>query len=339
MKRRSIFPILAVLWALLAAVLFPSSSHAEVNDAPQYAGSAFDLINAVNALRSSNGLPAYSISPILMYTAQSQADFMAATGDVTHTGAGGSTVTSRLLAAGYPLAGDLSLGGFRSENIIGGLESMSAQDAVTAWTGDAPHLTTMLSSDLSEIGAGVTVTGGRVYYVIDTALPKSGGEGASAVTPVVVDGTVVPAIGGAVIPVAISTPNADGDVFHEVKAGQSLWQIAIDYKVKIDDIKRLNNLSNNDIYPGEKLLIKDNVLLVTETPTETMTAEVTTSFAPTATLIPVTVPATLTAIAPTHVPQPATSNNRSITGAVLGIIALALVGGWLFIWLGDSKEK
>jgi uncharacterized protein YkwD len=335
-KRRLIFPILATTLALFAALSSPMPSYAEVKDTPQYAGSAFDLINAVNALRGSNGLPAYSISPILMYTAQSQADFMAATGVVTHTGAGGSTVTSRLLAAGYPLAGDLSLGGFRSENIIGGVESMSAQDAVNAWTGDAPHLTTMLSSNLSEIGAGVTVNGGRVYYVIDAALPTSGGEGASAVTPAVVNGTVVPAVGGVIIPVAISTPNADGDIVHEVKAGQSLWQIAIDYKVRIDDIKSLNNLSNNDIYPGEKLLIKNDIPVLTETPAETMTIEATVP--PTLTVAPISATAQVAVtVTPTHVPQPAANNNRTIAGAVLGIIALALVGGGIFTWLGNSK--
>src|SRR5690606_36486608 len=77
----------------------------------------FDLVNAVNALRAAYGLPAYSINPILMFTAQNQADFMAAAGNVTHSGPGGILLTDRLLAAGYPLAGDLSLGGFRAENI------------------------------------------------------------------------------------------------------------------------------------------------------------------------------------------------------------------------------
>ncbi|HEY5730200.1 MAG TPA: LysM peptidoglycan-binding domain-containing protein [Anaerolineales bacterium] len=57
--------------------------------------------------------------------------------------------------------------------------------------------------------------------------------------------------------VVISTPNADGDVMHDVLAGQTLWQIAVSYDVKIEDIKRLNNLIDDNIFPGERLLIKE----------------------------------------------------------------------------------
>jgi uncharacterized protein YkwD/LysM repeat protein len=337
MYRRFSFHSIAITLTLFAALSLPVPSYADAVKAPPYASSPFDLINAVNALRGSNGLPAYSINSILMYTAQSQADYMAATGNVTHTGAGGSSVTGRLLAAGYPLAGDLSLGGFRSENIISGGESMTAQDAVNAWTGDAPHLDTMLTPSLTEIGAGVTVTGGRVYYVIDAALPTTGVGQPSVATAVVVDGTVVSAVGGVIIPVAISTPDADGNVIHEVLAGQSLWQIAIDYEVRIDDIKRLNNLSSNDIYPGEKLLIKKEALAITQTPAEIAMIEATVS--PTLTSVPAStlVQATFT-ITPTHIPRPAANNNTRVMGAVLGILAIALVGGGIFTWLGSSKK-
>ena len=127
-----------------------------------------DLIAAVNALRLSNGLPAYTVSPILMGTAQAQADYMAATGSITHYGPGGISLTQRLLDAGYPLAGDLSLGGFRAENITGG-RSKTAGQAVQEWTGDAPHLNTMLSPNLQEIGAGVAKVGEMFYLVIDCA--------------------------------------------------------------------------------------------------------------------------------------------------------------------------
>jgi len=336
--RRFFFLIPATILILLALLSPPAISRAETNSPPAFADSAFDLVNVVNALRGSKGLPAYSISSILMYTAQSQADYMAATGNVTHTGAGGSTVTGRLLAAGYPLAGDLSLGGFRSENIISGGENMSAQDAVNAWTGDAPHLLTMLSPNLTEIGAGVTVTGGRVYYVIDAALPTNGSSGSSGVTPVVVDGTVVPAVEAVIYPVVVSTPNTDGDIFHEVQAGQSLWQIAIDYGVKIDDIKRLNNLFSNDIYPGEKLLIKQDALAVTETPTEVVTVEATAS--PTLTSVPTSIMEQVTAtVIETHIPQPAAKSDNRVMFSVIGIIALALVVGGLFTWLGNTKRE
>ena len=61
-------------------------------------GSANDLIAAVNALRISNGLPAYTANSILMQIAQDQANYMAATGQVAHR----PGLTQRILDAGYP---------------------------------------------------------------------------------------------------------------------------------------------------------------------------------------------------------------------------------------------
>jgi hypothetical protein len=86
----------------------------------------------------------------LMFTAQNQADFKAATGNVTHSGPGGIGLTERLLAAGYPLAGDLSAGGFRAENITSGRDGMSAQAVIDGWMGDAPHQNTAFT-DLTEL--------------------------------------------------------------------------------------------------------------------------------------------------------------------------------------------
>jgi LysM repeat protein len=293
------------------------------------------LINAVNALRASYGLAPYSVSPILMATAQSHADYMAATGHVSHTGLGGSSVTDRLLSAGYPLAGDLSLGGFRSENITSGSEGKTAQDAVTQWTGDAPHLTTMISPNLTEIGAGVTVNGGRVYYVIDCALPTTNGVPQQAPgTPIAGGSTVAPA-GGVIIPVQVVTPNADGDVIHEVKAGQTLWQLAISYETKIDEIKRLNNLYDNEIYPGTNLLIKKGVIASPTVVVESVppgTIEAPTSLPPlTATVgIPIATSTLIRASAP--VPR------ERIMSVAMGILVLSLLGG-VFMSLGNTRKN
>ena len=299
---------------------------------PTQADSPYDLINAVNALRASYGLPPYSINSILMYTAQAQAEFMAATGNVTHYGPGGVGVTDRLLAEGYPLAGDLSLGGFRSENITGGNESMTAQTAVNQWTGDAPHLNTMISPNLTEIGAGVAVSNGRVYYVIDCALPTSSGA-----PQTVGSGTAVPS-GGAVIPsVIVSTPNENGEVLHEVQAGQTLWQIAIAYNVKIDEIKSLNNLVDNTIYPGDTLLIKKDVVQASATPENTLTA-----------VPPVSVTAIVTWSATPVIPistlssaddSDDASNSATIMSIVIGLVAMALLVGGFLAWRGGEDRN
>lgn len=58
------------------------------------------------------------------------------------------------------------------------------------------------------------------------------------------------------IPVAVSTARPDGDVVHEVQSGQTLWSIAIQYGTTIEQLKRLNGLTDNTVVPGWKLLVQ-----------------------------------------------------------------------------------
>lgn len=337
MPRRISSIITAFALSALMTMSTVTSSNAGGHARPMLAGAPFDLVNAVNALRSSNGLAPYSISPILMYTAQSQADFLATTGTMTHTGPGGSGLTDRLLAAGYPLAGELPAGGFRAENITGGNESMPAQSAVDQWTADALHLNTMLSPNLTEIGAGVAVSNGRVYYVIDCARPTTSGA-SEASTSVAGSGSTAPAREVPIAVAIVSTPNSNGDVIHEVQFGQSLWQLAIAYNVKIDEIKGLNNLFDYSIYPGTKLLIKTGVVQPTSAHAQISAGDLTVTSINT-TILTATIRPTLTstqAVTPLPPSQPA--NTNTIMGVMIGIIVLALLGGGLFTWLGSSKN-
>lgn len=261
---------------------------------------------------------------------------MASTGQVTHSGPDGITLTQRLLAAGYPLDGDLSLGGFRAENITSGTEGMSAQAAVDAWMGDALHQNTMLSPNLTEIGAGVALSNGRVYLVIDCARPTNAAP-VSVGTSAVETGTSVPAGEAPISSVILSTPNANGEVIHEIKYGQTLWQLAISYHVKIDDIKRLNSLLDNSIHPGNKLLIKIEPTLTLTQPFSTLTS--TTTVIPTATL---TATPFLIASATANVVTPVGQNSNNVMTWAMSIIVLAIIGAGAFAWLGsksgDSKS-
>lgn len=333
MPERQLLSLGAVILLVVGLLSSSFPSHAAPAKEPAFAGSPYDLVNAVNALRTSFGLAPYSISLILMSTAQAQADFLASTGSMTHSGPGGIGLTARLLAAGYPLAGDLSLGGFRAENITGGDENMPAEAAVDQWTGDALHLNTMASPNLTEIGAGVAISNGRVYYVIDAARPTTAGVPPVAATSIgggsPIAGEVSPEL---IIPVSVSTPDADGNVFHVVKFGQTLWQIALTYQVKIDDIKRLNNLFNNNIYPGSSLLIKQGTLVRTGSPTAAFTLTSPMTSTPTVQNIPLTPAAGAAA-------RSTLTNNATVLRVVIGIIALALVGGGMLAWLGSSRKK
>jgi uncharacterized protein YkwD len=86
---------------------------------------ANELITAVNGLRIANGLPPYTANLMLMQVAHRPG------------------LTQRILDSGYPLAGDLSQGGFRAENITAG--NKTAAQAVQEWTGDALLFAGMLT--------------------------------------------------------------------------------------------------------------------------------------------------------------------------------------------------
>lgn len=224
--------------------------------------SASELINAVNSLRLAYGLPPLSYNSILTVVAQSQADVLAGSAGASgHMRPDGMSLTDDLLSMGYPLGGDLSLGGYRSENWV---TATGVQDAIQWWLGDDVHTNTMLSPNYLDIGAGIAAdSDGAIYFVIETARPTASGKPQDDYTPAA-PGTIVNGVtlNGApnaeqfMAPVAISAPNADGLVVHEVQYGQTLWSIAIAYGTKIQEIRKLNNLPSTDIYPKQKLIIK-----------------------------------------------------------------------------------
>ena len=59
-----------------------------------------EVIQRVNELRASYGVPAYQVDPALMYAAQAQADWSAANNHIGHDGPGGSSPNDRAQAAG-----------------------------------------------------------------------------------------------------------------------------------------------------------------------------------------------------------------------------------------------
>ncbi len=327
MKRR-LWPLISGLFILISLGL--SAYAGAVGRRPAAAAQdPYAVIDAVNAIRTGQGLAAYTVNSTLMAVAQAQADYMASSGDITHTGPDGSRPYQRGMAAGYPLAGQIPPG-FYSENIVGGPD-MSPQTAVQIWTGDAPHMNTMASPNLQEIGAGVAVSGGMVYYVIDAARPTTGGL-PQAYTPGAAESSFSSS-NELIMPVTKSTANAEGELIHEVQAGQSLWQIAIEYGVKIDQIRALNQLSAEYlINPGDTLLI-----MTVGTPTQ-VPATPTTPPTITATALPPSA-ATEPAPSPTLTPTPKSSalSFSGAEGAVGAIIVVALAAAALIAWAGRAR--
>lgn len=265
-----------------------------------------------------------------MQVAQDQANYMAATGQVAHR----PGLTQRMLNAGYPLAGDLSQGGFRAENITG---SKTAAQAVQGWTGDAPHLNTMLSPNLTEIGAGVAKVGDKYYMVIDCARPTTGGV-PQAFTPnpeAVSTESFSPS--DFIVPITLSTPDETGLVYHEVQYGQSLWAIAIEYGVKIDEIRGLNNLGpGTEIYQGDKLLVRKDA-----PPVATVPATVVASPTGLIHLVTATASPTMTTIIPTTANTPASSHgsqqNSTVAGVAVGIVLAAMLLAGMLTWMSSRK--
>jgi uncharacterized protein YkwD len=293
----------------------------------------YTLIAEVNALRAANGLPELIPDPILMSVSQAHADYMASIGSVTHYSADGSRPFQRSLAAGYPVAGDLSLGGFHSENITAGA-NMTPAEAVRQWTGDEPHLNTMISPQYVDIGAGVSIVGNKVYYVIDTS--RKSGSAVPVYTPQVVNGTQVVNLNPLVFTIFPSTPASDGSVIHQVRSGETLWLIAITYGVKIDEILALNNLSKDSpIYPKQELIIKK--ALSTPSPTGATTS---TPYVASQSLTPALSPS-VPLVTQTEVinPYPSDTNQQASFITPILIVAGALsVAGFVAFKSGRRKR-
>lgn len=225
-----------------------------------------DIINAVNDLRIQNGLPVLAVHQALMDVAAQTANALAATeGAAGHYRPCNLTLGQLLLMRDFALWGDLSQDGYRSEDWVA---ASSIEQAISFWQSDPPHLDTMISPNRSHIGAAVAVSD-QVYMVIITAWQTPSGKmqwGAdihltqAAVTQAACAGRSTQSaelgdLSQYSVPVVRSTARPDGDVIHEVKYGQTLWSIAIDYGTTIEQIKRLNNLTSDTVVPGWTLLV------------------------------------------------------------------------------------
>jgi LysM repeat protein len=253
-------PRKTIRWFVILALLFTLSGNAKLalasksSLAPESKGvTAYDLIIAMNTLRTSNGLPALVEDPIIDAVAQSTAEIMAAQQMSWHIG----NVSGRLAAAGYGGGSKV----WATENFAVG--DMSIDQVMLVWS-DASHMIPAVNPAYCNIGAGVAkASNGRTYYVLQAAYVsgKSCGEYKSVGGTTTKKGgsTDEGRAGGVsqlIVPVKVATPDADGRVYHVVQPGQSFWSIAIAYKITIKDLEEWNNLSRNSkLQIGERLFI------------------------------------------------------------------------------------
>jgi uncharacterized protein YkwD len=305
MKKLIVF--LLIIYIVSRSTIPLRRARGEAVNSPAFS-TAYELVDAVNAVRASHGLPPYSTNSILMGIAQRQAEYNLAIGCCSHLSSDGSRPFQRALQAGYLVAGDLSQGGYFSENIVYGVD-LTASEAVEIWMMDAPHQETMLSSNHADIGAGVAVSGNSYYYVIDCGLSTDGSSPVNStsnsyVTP---DSKRVP-----------NTPNADGSITYTVQTGDILGSISETFGISLTELRELNGLTNSIIYPNQILIIRGTssptpTLSVSPTPTGHSTITPWLTSTPTSTILP---------ISPTSTP----SKGLPVSAARGAVISIILVG-------------
>ena len=227
------------------------------------AGSASDLIAAVNAYRVENGLAAYGVDDTLMSLAQTQSEYQASVDDCTHQRADGSS------------PGDH---GISAENVACGMQ-LSVEGAIFGQWTDALHSATILGPDTGLVGAGVASMGDMVYYTLDVKrltgeftyrAPKQ----ADQPSPLPGTGTATPnpqvVVAG---PLVTSTTAADGSILHKLRFGETLVQVAQAYGISLLNLYE----ANPSLDPTQPVYYEGQVLVIrgpntpTPSPTQTLT--------------------------------------------------------------------
>lgn len=330
-------------WLSLLLTVVLTAALAQAGARPAHArpraADAYVLIQKINELRVSRGLAPYAINPILMQIAQAHSEYQASIGRTTHYSADGSRPFQRALAAGYPVAGDLTQGGWFSENTWAGV-NLTEDQAIQNWLGDEPHTNTMLSPNLTEVGAGVAYAGNVVYYTVDAGRPATGGS-VPAWTPgggtTPGGGSTAPTAGRT--PVVVNTPRPDGRTTHVVQPGETLWAIALAYGTTVNELLRLNGLAEGaTIYAGQTLVVRGPYTATPVTPTPTLTRIPTQTPIPTRTATSTPLPSTPTLAIPTPTPHAAASSQFTMT-SVLVILSLALLAAGVITWLSLRRPR
>ena len=296
--------------------------------------SAYDLIAAVNELRTKNSLSSLETNTALMAAGKVQSDYLSFIGytNITngHVGPGGSYAIDRAIAAGYPVAQGIDVQDCPAFTSIS--EPISALFLNSSIWNDAEHMNLILNKYAKHVGAGVTEKDGFVYYdlVISydwSITPKDSGTPSVSIPTK----STTPQVA----PVVVAAPQADGSIVHVVQANQALWSIAIAYGTTIEQLRQLNNFqSTNAIIPiGYQLLIRP---AFTPTPMPTVT---TTPRQPTRTPVPAqiietmqTKPIESTASAPSFLP--------GIDRTTAGLILILLCGiGLVLVIMGALRRK
>jgi uncharacterized protein YkwD len=266
MKAGRVFTVLVFL-----AILLIGASTAPNHPVMAQGDDASELISLINALRASHGLAPYTVDPGLTALAQEQSAYQASIHTCTHQRSDSS------------MPGLLGV----TENVAcGDLGYLDPHYAVYEIWADPGHLSTMIGFAAGLMGVGVADDGKTVYYTLDV---RSADTTATMRSPTEAVTTPIPSAQAQIqiplVPLITMTPRSNGAIVHVVGYGQTLWAIALAYGVQIEQIRAWNNIpdGSNDIYAGQKLLVRPAGLALptaavtpfAASPTLTNTVEVT----------------------------------------------------------------
>ncbi len=276
---------------------------------------AYDMINAVNIVRASRGLPPVQANPILMAIAQDHSDYQAETHQSSHAGRTGGIVTERVAASGYSQGRPFVAG----ENVaaldlrVTGMLPIIINEI---WA-DPVHRGAMVNPKYHDAGVGIAADDEMVYITLNLA-----GITGKAATPTgeAPFSTSANAATGlpSVLPLVTVTAGPDGSVYHTVGYGQTLGTIARIYGVEVNDLVRLNQINPDKIYAGQRIFVrKVNPAAATATMTATSTQSREISATKTNTAVSTPIQVTVT-------PLPIQVNTRQ-TGIMIIFFLLILV--------------
>jgi len=328
----------------LVALLLPVGEVRAQGDIP----TPYDLIDKVNEWRASQGLATYQPDASLMSAAHAHSEYQALLGSWTHTGPGGSDEADRAIAAGYGGGGKIVC----DEAVAYANKATTVDTIVYSMWSDYTHRDlVLLNPRYVHVGAGVVEKDDTIYYTLDVcvvsgSVPAAPSAPAAVVvgdlttTPQPVSPTATQGGSGVQIPLVIVTPFEDGSIVHVVQAGQTMWDIAINYGMKVVDLATMNGISpsNPVVYIGQEIVVRF-AFTVTPTGTITPTSPLPTSTRrPTRTLIP-TEPEQIVApqltAAPTERPiMPEVPSLRALDRRTIGIIIVIICGLGLVIVVG-----
>ncbi|KAA3661470.1 MAG: LysM peptidoglycan-binding domain-containing protein [Chloroflexi bacterium] len=137
-------------------------------------------------------------------------------------------------------------------------------------------------------------------------------------------------------------------VYHIIRSGQTLWDIALTYGLSLDELLSLNNISAEMILqPGDELMVRLPPPTATPNPTATYTPQPTVVLVETAVSahLPSSSPNQLTASTPQPTINPSISANSNAlrlgetvgTGALILVFGLVAIGGVAFYMVGHRE--